>query len=350
MRPIQVNWKNIRPVNESRRLGFEELCCQLARHEVPEDAEFRRKGTPDAGVECFARIGNEEWGWQAKFFTSPPDSGQWVQIDKSVETALDRHPDLARYYVCLPLDPPDPRTPGRSHMMERWDERIEKWNDLAGEREIEFIYWGQSEILDRLSREEHRGRLWYWFNQECLSKKWFRQEIERVVDNVAGARYTPEIHVDLPVAERFDAFGRSDRYFQRLKRHHKEISNKLSPVRRSSDGNSETAQLMNDVVEATEQVLEAILQLAPSPVGQLPFDQLATLTEKASNSTDDAWEFVRDLEKRKNDQGSGDSGSENPIKRPDILRSNLSVLQRSLDEFGVMSGKLCKELSVARLE
>ena len=346
---IQVDWENIRPIDGSRRLGFEELCCQLARHEVPEDAEFRRKGTPDAGVECFAKLGNEEWGWQAKFFTSSPDSSQWGQIDKSVGTALDRHPDLVRYYVCLPLDPPDPRTPGRSHMMERWDERVEKWNDLAGEREIEFIYWGQSEILDQLSREEHRGRLWYWFNQECLSKEWFRQEIERAVDNAAGARYTPEIHVDIPVAKRFDALGRSDRYFQRLKRHHKEISNKLSPVRRSSDGNSETAQLMNYVVEATEQVLEAILQLAPSPVGQLPFDQVATLTEKASSSTDNAWEFVRDLEKRENDQSSGDSGSEDPIKRPDILRSNLSVLQRSLDEFERECAGINADLANGRL-
>ncbi len=48
------DWLNLRSIDGSQHLGSEELCCQLARHEVPEEARFIRKGSPDAGVECYA--------------------------------------------------------------------------------------------------------------------------------------------------------------------------------------------------------------------------------------------------------------------------------------------------------
>ena len=50
------NWNNIRALEGSQAHGFEELCAQLARSESPQDAKFDRKGSPDAGVECFSRL------------------------------------------------------------------------------------------------------------------------------------------------------------------------------------------------------------------------------------------------------------------------------------------------------
>ena len=88
--PMSINWNNLRSWNGSQESGFEELCCQLASLEsVPAGAEFFRKGTPDAGVECFWRLPSiDEWAWQAKYFRSAPNPNQWRQIDDSVKTAL----------------------------------------------------------------------------------------------------------------------------------------------------------------------------------------------------------------------------------------------------------------------
>ena len=35
---------------------------------------------------------------------------------------------------------------------------------------VEFPYWGEHQIWDRLSREEHRGRYFFWFNREFFSR------------------------------------------------------------------------------------------------------------------------------------------------------------------------------------
>ncbi len=58
---IEMHWRNIRSLNGSQANGFEELCAQLARSEIPQNAKFTRKGSPDAGVECFCVLSENYW-------------------------------------------------------------------------------------------------------------------------------------------------------------------------------------------------------------------------------------------------------------------------------------------------
>ena len=75
MSGITLDWTAIRPLNGGREKGFEELCSQLARAEAPAGAPFVRKGTPDAGVECYAVLADgTEWGWQSKYLDCQPHS------------------------------------------------------------------------------------------------------------------------------------------------------------------------------------------------------------------------------------------------------------------------------------
>ena len=108
--------------------------CPTRARESPTGSIFERKGGPDAGVECYAVLwdGNE-WGWQAKYFDVLGDS-QWGQIDSSIRTALQKHPQLVRYFVCVPLDRPDARIGGRRSARERWDEHVQKWESWATPR------------------------------------------------------------------------------------------------------------------------------------------------------------------------------------------------------------------------
>ena len=116
-----LDWKAINPLNVSRSAGFEELCAQLARAGSPGRAKFIRKGSPDAGVECFCVMPDgSEWGWQAKYFDSLGPS-QWSQLDESVKTALDKHSSLVRYYICTPLDRPDSRVHNQKSALEKVD-------------------------------------------------------------------------------------------------------------------------------------------------------------------------------------------------------------------------------------
>lgn len=129
MSAVNIDWKAIRPMNGSRACGFEELCAQLAEVERPPGSCFERKGIPDAGVECYAVLPDgSEWGWQAKYFDGLGNS-QWSQLDDSVKTALEKHPRLVRYFICVPLDRSDARIGGRRSARQRWDDHVQKWMD-----------------------------------------------------------------------------------------------------------------------------------------------------------------------------------------------------------------------------
>ena len=230
---MALEWNRLRSWNGSQESAFEELCCQLAASDnIPAGAKFLRKGTPDAGVECFWQLtSGDEWAWQAKFFLSPPTANQWKEIDSSVKTALGKHPRLTRYIICLPIDRPDPRVKEQQSFLDKWNQRVAKWKRWGDQKKtsVEFKYWGQSEIFERLSREEHRGCYWFWFNQEHLSLDWFRKRLEEAINN-AGARYTAELNVEVPVSKHFDALGRTKAFVDENIELHKALNKSYSDL------------------------------------------------------------------------------------------------------------------------
>jgi hypothetical protein len=177
-----------------------------------DDAGFIVKGDPDAGVECYWRLhSGEEFGWQAKFFTGgKPTSNQWHQITESFKKALAKHPNLTKYTVCIPQDRADPRKPEAEHFMNKWEAQVRAWQQLAAERgrEVKFEYWGTSEIFSFLTQDRHRGRYFFWFNKEYLTTKLFVENLEE--QRADEPRYTPEVSVDVPIVQQFEALGRTD--------------------------------------------------------------------------------------------------------------------------------------------
>lgn len=212
-----IDFRAIRPIRGSANNGFEELCCQLAGAEPVADGRYVRNGTPDGGVECYWLRADGEWGWQAKYFDKLGDS-QWQQMDDSVEAALRTHPRLTRLTFCLPFNLPDGREPGKRSQRERWDDRVAKWQEWAAARNmtVRFDLWDETQLLERLARPANAGRSWFWFRNVELTPEWIRQHVRESLA-AAGPRYTPEVHVDLPIAQHFETLGHTQAFRDRLR-------------------------------------------------------------------------------------------------------------------------------------
>ena len=286
---MTLDWRAIHPLNGSRALGFEELCAQLARAENPVGGGFERKAAPDAGVECFSVLSDgSEWGWQAKYFDTLGYS-QFTQLDKSVETALAKHPRLARYFVCVPLDRPDARIEGRKSAMDRWNEHVAKWEGWAENRghQTEFIWWGSSELLDKLARVENIGRVFFWFGNRGFDDTWFETRLAETL-KAAGPRYTPEAHVELPIAADTEAFGRTESSIDAVKALAKPIRSAMRLVDGFHDQKDPSRNVpIDELRSAVEAVLEGFSKLQPSPVGELPFRSISERVRQAQSAADD---------------------------------------------------------------
>ncbi len=205
-----INWNSIRAFNKSQNNGFEELVCQLAREEeILEKTSFYRLGTPDGGVEAYCVLKNgEEYGWQAKYFTNKLEDGQWQQLTDSFKTAFAKHPKLTKYLIAIPLDREDPRKENQKWFMDKWNEKVITWKKYAKDygRNIDFEYWGSSELIHRLSLEKHAGRIYYWFGNTEFSDKWFSEHISKSIRNL-GTRYIPENNFSLPISKELIGIG-----------------------------------------------------------------------------------------------------------------------------------------------
>ena len=74
---------------------------------------------------------------------------------------------------------------------------------------VEFVWWGESELWTRLSQDAHVGRVRFWFDSGQFSNDWFKRQLQLAI-SAAGPRYTPEVHVDMPLGQDFDLFGRRE--------------------------------------------------------------------------------------------------------------------------------------------
>ena len=302
---MNLNWHSIRAIDGSQAAGFEGLVAQLARAESPADARFERVGAPDAGVECYCVLKDGgEWGWQAKYFTSALTTSQWRQIDDSVKTALDKHPELVRYYVCVPWDRSDARIHGQKSALQRWEERVSKWEGWAHERgmNVKFVWWGASELIERLSQPEHIGRLFFWFDERYFDGAWYDDSLKEAI-SAAGPRYTPEIHVDLPIARDLELFGRTDAAVDSIKAIARDVRRDFRNVILSREeeeelrGNVE----LDDLLKSRDAVLGAFASLSPEPIGELP---IAKIVKRIEAAITECSKLEEPLEKHSREHGS----------------------------------------------
>ncbi|MEW5552794.1 hypothetical protein ABGT22_23235 [Peribacillus frigoritolerans] len=248
-----INFSQIRSYDGSQDNGFEELICQLAHLSPPENSDYfvRKEGAGgDAGVECYWKLKDgSEHAWQAKYFLAPLNAGQWEQISESVETALNKHPKLSVFYVCLPRDWTDSRKVRKGKVVKSawdiWIEHTQKWTDLASSKgmNVEFRYWCKHELATMLtsSHENFSGRLLYWFSIPNLTFETLKQKA-LMSKEILGERYTPEHHIDLPIANTVYGLGMTSEWYETLLKKYQSfrkansfISNVLSNTLPSDD-------------------------------------------------------------------------------------------------------------------
>lgn len=282
------DWRSIRSVHGSQAGGFEELCAQLVQERVPEGADFVRTGAPDAGVECYWTLPDGTlWGWQAKFFTTSPRSSQWRQIDDSVKTALDKHPRLTRYFVCVPVDLPDGKRAGRTSGREQWNRRVNKWSSWANERgmDVTFEWWGSHELLTMLTAPHHAGRRLFFFGQLALDTEWFRHRLDEA-KAAAGPRYTPEVHVNVPISHDLEIFARTEAEFNVLRGSATALRRQLRHLRRTDIQNLETDHglSISALCVSITDIADAIAALRYQPNGIYPLSDIDTAIDATIES------------------------------------------------------------------
>ena len=331
-----ISWNALRTINGSQRDGFEELCVQLASLESPRDAYSNRPGSPDGGVEFYCVLPNgDEWGWQAKFFLERLEKDQWRQLDRSVKRALDAHTNLKRYFVCVPRNRSDGRGPGITTELDRWNKRVDQWSEWAAERDmdVEFVWWGSTELIGLLSEESRAGLSAYWFSdQQRFSQDWFGNRLDEALESV-GPRYTPKVHIEVSVAEQLRLFGRDGETLGFVRANAKDVEDafRLLRPRQGRDGGLDEQVGFTTLAEVGASIHALFRQLNAAPDKDFMIAPLIEAVDDALDRLDDSLSIVSKFES--SSKSVAEAASDDQQNRPnpfDERRSILNNLHRAL--------------------
>lgn len=338
---MNLEWNKLRPFNGDVKYGFEELICQLARAEQIENkTKFLRVAAPDGGVESYCILtDNSEYGWQAKFF-SKMENSQWNQIDKSFKSAFEKHPNLVKYYICIPLDRADPRITiskgerkGKrvEHFMDKWNKKVVEWQEyvkLKG-REIEFEYWGHSEIFDRLSKEENKGKLYYWFEIEEFSDDWFKKRLAENIRNL-DKRYTPKLNFDLPIGRVFDGIARDNNFTTQFNSYLHEIIRTFNKVIKPIDV-EEVKEYEDTIISLIREFRQECELIDFKEITPIDNNKLSSILQTAKENIYNLIEQLYDLETKNNNEKHTEFRSDEYKYRGHI--NDFNNLNSSISEF-----------------
>jgi len=222
--------------------------------------------------------------------------------------------------------------------MERWEDHVGKWDGWARarNRNVEFIWWGSSELLELLSGSEHVGRVYFWFGERGFDDAWFEARFDEAI-RAAGPRYTPPVHVDLPIALELETFGRTESAINDIKSLARGIRKELQHIGTSGSNKEDPSQevAVERLSRAAEDILKDLSTLEPTPTGVLPFGDIAQEVASAETVADEIIgalsERARDHDAKRRHEGKP-GYYDNPFRR---RLHRVYELQSKLRETGV---------------
>jgi hypothetical protein len=336
MSDAQVEWLRLRTFNGSQDAAFEELCKQLLGAECRvAGGSWIPKGKIDAGVEGYGVMPNgDEWGLQAKWFLTSPGPQQWSQVDESVRVALERHPRLKRYVVCMPTDLSDARTPDTTSARERWEERRMKYVQWAADRKMNaiFEYRGSHELVLDLTAVPNRGMRSYWFGGPEFSPDSVKHRIEDILSAV-GPRYSKKLNVEVPLSRFVDAMTLSERFIGRIFEHYRAIRKWTTALNSDVVRTCWPAQ-SNDLSAACGRLCGLLEPLAVDNDAPTDWNAVAALSRDASRECRTLTRGIRTAGEAVEASAAASSGAErNPYEHQLYELWKLSSALQTLQEF-----------------
>ncbi|KKL12317.1 hypothetical protein LCGC14_2536970, partial [marine sediment metagenome] len=250
-------------------------------------------------------------------------------MEKSLKTVVSRRPNCRRLTFCIPFDLPDALTgKARKSARQRFEDRKVSWKKrIAGADRVRIELWSQGELVERLTNHpEQRGKTWFFWEKEVLSPDWCRNRLDMTI-KAAGERYSPELHIDLPVAFAFDGLAGSAPFWSQYRRKRGAVlrmADRLDLSRYTGLGvTKQLRSLAPSLANWRDEVVASI-----EPPARLPRERFVELTLACGSACDAAYPAEpRQRRRRATDRQK----KQDELKAS--LRHDVLGLGRALEEF-----------------
>ena len=244
-----IDFNSINQHGGSKSRAFEELGFQLLTSDIDRNLwEVTRTGDPDAGLDWYAtNTEGEVHGWQAKYIFDIDTL--LSKMTDSVRTIIVKRPDVTKITFVIPWNLPDGQPGKGKSARQKYNDKVISWQNIDGAENLRFRLIGESELLEILARPEHCGRLRFFWDKQTLSHEHLVQLQEKAAQ-VAGRRYRPDLHVDIPIQKEIDALGLGHNFFT-------EINEQLGLLDDATEDLRPLSRRLHEISEDDQNIIDA---------------------------------------------------------------------------------------------
>lgn len=248
-----IDFKLINQHGGSKSRAFEELGFQLLTTGIDRNSwEVTRTGDPDAGLDWYAtNTEGEVHGWQAKYIFDIDNL--LSKMTDSVRTIIAKRPNVTKVTFVIPWNLPDGQPSTGKSARQKYNDKVISWQTIDGAENLRFQLIGESQLLEILFRPEHHGRLRFFWDRQTLSHEHLIQ-LQEAATQVAGERYRPDLHVDLPIQKEIDALGLGSDFFLEIDRQLEVLANEVEYLRSLLRDLHDTTEVYQNVIDLCHKI------------------------------------------------------------------------------------------------
>lgn len=176
-----------------------------------------------------------------------------------------------------------------------------------------------------IQREAHK--------QFELTLEWMWQKFEEVKAN-AGARYTPEIHVDLPEAWVFEGLGRTDIFFDRINALYGQVyrrAKKLQKINHLEQRFPKVIQSIESLNQTLSELITLLQKIDRDSFTHIPFTDIASLAKKAKELVPKIYLATKEAESFSINEDESSQVAKKPYSPKEIMESLQHGISQILD-------------------
>jgi len=113
-----------------------------------------------------------------------------------------------------------------------------------------------------------------------LDKKWQKSHLKKIKE-CAGNRYTPELNVELPIAEIFDGISRTENFYITIRRHYGNLNREFSRVSKKYE-NEDIQKLYKNLKGEISQLSKILDKLKKYDIKRISWNQINKQAKKAN--------------------------------------------------------------------
>ena len=139
--------------------------------------------------------------------------------NRSLKTVVQKRPKCRKLTFCIPFDLPDaPGNNEKKSARQKYENARQRWREqIPGADQVRIELWSGGDLLERLvNSPARRGISWFFWDDEVFSPEWCAKR-QAIAISAAGERYSPELHVELPVAFALDGLALTGQFWERYR-------------------------------------------------------------------------------------------------------------------------------------